>query len=1080
MKSNFALSLSFEGLRLLHRVADGWHLVGQVALDDDDLTGALDRLRVMAKTLEPSGILTKVLIPNDQIKYLTLDTIHAEEDDVRQALHQATPYEVDDLVYDYVKGGGRTYVAAVAKETLTEAKQFSAEHGFNPVSFAAVPEPFTYVGEAFFGCANGTSAERDADTVIIIGEAALNVAEPDVSIKPNADRPPKANIKLELRPDQAMELDSQPTLVEAFVTNVPEINQALTPDESELTSQREVTKLVVEGTDTSAFDEDVPQPQMMHNNQSEPTSGGVKPAPEATDMNSTAKQMLSSRLRADRNEGRPASTQLIKRQADKRLSARAKPTIYQTAQTLTAPTLFVPLDKSTNSMPPLSSPNRTADTGPISLSITTEKPKSDVGHIITGYAPTALLPDAAVAAASLNIEAAKHSGHGHDNNRGKSANTDKRRSTATLTFSATSTVGHAFKSMFSKHRFAVDDAKINLTKQKSQLENSDTYYNTNKKSEFTILGARKKIKSNHEDAIGGKPRFLGLILTAALLLFLLTMAAVAALSEEGFTSWFGFKTSEIQIASDTTSTTLLEVEVAATKMADDTQLTATHDTTNPFTTNVDQNLATGGQILTPEKAARLYAAIGVWQRAPRIPQIPRTTSLNTMTLNVSSHPVHWMLSSPLTLATIASRDTLIAGPINPPPPSQNFNYNTKGLVVATAQGAMTPDGTLVTAGRPPLNPPTRPNTLATIITSQNQLVAVNSQDTIPTHDTTENMIEVVGRPTVEPPIRPGTLALSVTPEISAFAFRASLFLVTDDLLVLTGSPPVLPPVRPGTIAPFLVIAPETVVPATSPEGVSIIARSLPLFRADRQGTDPPQINAKNFEQGISSALTIIAQVPTSDTLRPLLRPSTIFEDSAEIATTQAVAENTAVIGMLNVAQSATFHPRIRPANRELIIEMSVLQPELTGLDIPLEIATTNHPNRIINPTTQAVPISNRPDLRPRNMERIVSRAIHARERAVTQIAAAIIVPQTVPPSGPTAGPVAQSATLDSTINLHEMNLIGIYGGSGDRRALVRMNNGRYVRVTVGDRLDGGHVTAISATALNYTKRGRAITLRVIG
>ena len=50
-----------------------------------------------------------------------------------------------------MRGGGRTYVAAVARETLAEAEGFAAEHRFNPVCFAAVPDPFTYMGEAFFG-----------------------------------------------------------------------------------------------------------------------------------------------------------------------------------------------------------------------------------------------------------------------------------------------------------------------------------------------------------------------------------------------------------------------------------------------------------------------------------------------------------------------------------------------------------------------------------------------------------------------------------------------------------------------------------------------------------------------------------------------------------------------------------------------------------------------------------------------------------------------------------------------------------------------------------------------------------------
>ena len=141
MTPNFALSLSFDGLRLMHRVAGGWHVVGDVALDVDDLGAALADLRAKADILEPGGVFTKLLIPNDQIKYLALDTTRAEDDDVREALEGATPYPLDDLAYDFAKGGGRTYIAAVARETLQEAEAFAAEHNFNPVSYAAVPEP---------------------------------------------------------------------------------------------------------------------------------------------------------------------------------------------------------------------------------------------------------------------------------------------------------------------------------------------------------------------------------------------------------------------------------------------------------------------------------------------------------------------------------------------------------------------------------------------------------------------------------------------------------------------------------------------------------------------------------------------------------------------------------------------------------------------------------------------------------------------------------------------------------------------------------------------------------------------------
>lgn len=179
MKPNFALSLSFDGLRLLHRAQGGWHLVGEVALDDPDLTGALAQLRGAAEGLDPAPMATKLLIPNDQIRYLAIDTTRAGEHDVVDALDGATPYAISDLVYDYAKGGGRTYIAAVAKETLTEAQAFAAEHGFNPISFAAVPEPFTYVGEAFFGGVPGVEAARDSEAVVVVGTTDLAQSVPN-------------------------------------------------------------------------------------------------------------------------------------------------------------------------------------------------------------------------------------------------------------------------------------------------------------------------------------------------------------------------------------------------------------------------------------------------------------------------------------------------------------------------------------------------------------------------------------------------------------------------------------------------------------------------------------------------------------------------------------------------------------------------------------------------------------------------------------------------------------------------------------------------------------------------------------
>ncbi|MFN7597566.1 MAG: translation initiation factor 2, partial [Cereibacter sp.] len=75
------------------------------------------------------------------------------------------------------------------------------------------------------------------------------------------------------------------------------------------------------------------------------------------------------------------------------------------------------------------------------------------------------------------------------------------------------------------------------------------------------------------------------------------------------------------------------------------------------------------------------------------------------------------------------------------------------------------------------------------------------------------------------------------------------------------------------------------------------------------------------------------------------------------------------------------------------------------------------------------------------------------------------------PSAPTRASVAKQATYRNSINLSKINLIGVYGSSSNRYAMVRQANGRFVRVEVGDRVDGGRVAAISERELHYVKNG---------
>lgn len=133
----------------------------------------------------------------------------------------------------------------------------------------------------------------------------------------------------------------------------------------------------------------------------------------------------------------------------------------------------------------------------------------------------------------------------------------------------------------------------------------------------------------------------------------------------------------------------------------------------------------------------------------------------------------------------------------------------------------------------------------------------------------------------------------------------------------------------------------------------------------------------------------------------------------------------------------------------------------------------------------ALPASSRPRDRPRSVERDAARIVTARrDQASTASTAAAPArtartvdsgQQTVRSAG---GNVASAATERNAIRLNEMNLIGVYGRSNARRALVRMSNGRYVKVEVGDRLDRGRVTAIGESELSYQRGGRSVVLRL--
>ncbi len=192
MTPEFALILSSDGIVLLKREAKDWSRIGAASLGSETFTNDLENVRKTGQDLSAGTLYCKLVIPDDQIRYLTIETGDIPKEQrfawARQALEGATPYAVNDLAFDLSADGAQTHIAAVALETLDEAENFAYEHGFTPSCFVASPTAHSYLGEPFFGARKHfPDAKQTGNTTAIVESALLdddqNLAQPIA--KPN-------------------------------------------------------------------------------------------------------------------------------------------------------------------------------------------------------------------------------------------------------------------------------------------------------------------------------------------------------------------------------------------------------------------------------------------------------------------------------------------------------------------------------------------------------------------------------------------------------------------------------------------------------------------------------------------------------------------------------------------------------------------------------------------------------------------------------------------------------------------------------------------------------------------------------
>jgi type IV pilus biogenesis protein PilP len=299
-------------------------------------------------------------------------------------------------------------------------------------------------------------------------------------------------------------------------------------------------------------------------------------------------------------------------------------------------------------------------------------------------------------------------------------------------------------------------------------------------------------------------------------------------------------------------------------------------------------------------------------------------------------------------------------------------------------------------------------------------------------------------------------------------------------------PNTMPPPPPGT---SFTLGEGGLVVAT-PEGT--LAPSGILVHAGRPAKTPPP---RPLEAGLPRAEGVprVKPPPRPANLvipaEPFLPdPPVVAPDAVPDVAPDTVPEVAPEDGAALDGPAQTPLPDAAQARAELAAVVPPARPD------DLIVATSNAPDgglidaavddvidaAFADASEYAVARSIPPQHRPDNFAAIVDSVREAMSDG-SRVAAAPAAPAaaTAAPVIPASADVAARATVENALNLRDVNLIGIYGGSNSRRALVRLENGRYVKVKVGDRLEGGQVTSITASQLTYQKGRNVYALEVL-
>ena len=271
----------------------------------------------------------------------------------------------------------------------------------------------------------------------------------------------------------------------------------------------------------------------------------------------------------------------------------------------------------------------------------------------------------------------------------------------------------------------------------------------------------------------------------------------------------------------------------------------------------------------------------------------------------------------------------------------------------------------------------------------------------------------------------------------------------EGVLLIAGAPKVVPPLRPAALAATPVVAP-VVGPVVGPE-------VLPVLPPVETAVPDPALAGK----------------------KPKPRPASLLDPAA---TAEQQGE---VLAPAPDSRFAAARPQRRP---DALTQTASAAPVTEAAN---QAAAASLALGGVKASTATLAVSKKPAARPSGMDQAVDAAVAA------AVAAAVRAPEPEPlvqtaslapeeqsepeaeapaPRLPTSASVAKQATTKDALNLSRLALLGIFGTASGRYALVRQPGGGVKKIVVGDTIDGGRVAAITASAVQYQKGGRMLTL----